>query len=117
MKISDNEIYEILRNLQNDRTKSEQSFFNICKFTVPDINPGNVSSKLLWDQYILFDDKSKTFSVIEDGHKFMKQHECKLIRITINEYTQFLKSLVWIIAFIISIVANIFYVLKYYRIF
>jgi len=32
MKISDNEIYEILRNLQNDRTKSEQSFFNICKF-------------------------------------------------------------------------------------
>lgn len=117
MKISDAEIFELLRNLDLDKSKTHESFINICKFTVPELVSGNIISKLIWDSLITWNEKSKTVSMGPKSKKFIRKYKCRKRRDTINEYTKFLKNLSWLLAFIVSILANIFYVLKFYGVF
>lgn len=112
MNISDKERYELLHNISIDRTKSTDSFFNICKFTIPEQKSEHVLNTLIWSSYVIWNQKEDTVTIGEIGKKFIRKHKCKLKRDNIIEHIVFLKHIFWLIAFLFSIILNIITFLK-----
>lgn len=107
--MENNDKYELLRNINKSRHKNAMQIGSIIEFTVPSYTLQNIINKFEWSNLIKWDTKNDIVSLTKKGKLFILWYPINSI---LHEITGFLKNLFWIIAFIISILANIYYIIK-----
>jgi predicted transcriptional regulator len=117
MNLSKENIFDILKYFKINKTDSDTAFLNIIGFVVPDMNAGKVMSKILWEGFAEWDKKKQTILITKSGDKFIKKHKRNLKIDEFNHKISFIKNLKWIIGFGLSVLVNIFFILKYFRVF
>ena len=106
MKISNDEIFDILKYFKINRTNSDTAFLNICSFVTPNLDGGKIISKLSWEGLILWNNKEETINITRSGNKFIKKQKRKNIIAEISYNISFFKDLSWFIGYIISLLIN-----------
>ena len=117
MIISDEEIAHVLSILKNRGPVQNSIFTAIIAKEFHHIPSGHFRQRMTNDDLVQYNKSDNTISLSKAGYGFINKYNKKIKRDDFNQWALFLKNLVWIIGFILSILLNIYLFLKVNNVF
>jgi hypothetical protein len=111
-------ILKILKNkLETESIVSENYLLDIVKGYLPDYRRGTFVGFLKNNRYIYSTDGGRNTRITKKGLKLIRKIDRNARLNNFNVWASFLKNIIWLIAFIFSLLFNIIFILKYFDVF